>query len=52
MKQTRMMVFGALFAVLAGAGALMLTAEPAYACSGGGDSGGGSDWSWDWYWSY
>lgn len=52
MKRTRMMVFGALFAVLAGAGALMLSAEPAYACTGGG-SGGGSDysWSWDWYWS-
>lgn len=50
MKKTRMMVFGALFAVLAGSGALMLTAEPAYACSGGGDTGGG--WSWDWYWSY
>ncbi len=51
MKQTRMMVLGALFAVLAGAGALMLTAEPAYACSGGGDSGGSFDWSWQWYWS-
>ncbi len=50
MKRTRMMVFGALFAALAGAGALTLSAEPAYACSGGG-SGGDYSWSWDWYWS-
>ncbi|MEQ9146509.1 MAG: hypothetical protein RLO08_19325 [Parvibaculaceae bacterium] len=46
MKHTRMMVFGALFALATGAGALFLTTEPAYACSGGG--GGGADYSWDW----
>ncbi len=51
MKRTRMMVFGALFAVLAGAGALMLTAEPAYACSGGSGGGGDYGWSWEWSWS-
>jgi|GEM_PF-2464865 len=48
MTQTRMMVFGAMFAIATGTGALFLSSGPAYACSG--DSGGSSDYSW--YWSF
>jgi len=48
MKQTRMMIFGAMFAVATGTGALLMTSEPAYACSGGG---GSSDTSWFFSWS-
>lgn len=50
MTQSRMAILGALVAVAAGAGLFFLTAEPAYACSGG--SGGGSyDFSWEWVFS-
>ncbi len=50
MKQTRMMIFGAMFAVATGTGALLMTSEPAYACSGGG-GGSSSDYSWFFSWS-
>ncbi len=50
MTQTRMMVFGAMFAIATGAGALFLSSEPAYACSG--DGGGSSDFSWSWSFSW
>ncbi|MEQ9519492.1 MAG: hypothetical protein RLN89_08630 [Parvibaculum sp.] len=51
MKQSRMIALGALVATIVGTGAFFATAEPAYACSGGGSGGGSYEFSWEWVFS-
>ena len=51
MKHPRMVFLGALVAVAAGVSAFFLTAEPGYACSGGGSGGGSYEFIWEWVFS-